>query len=69
MPASSPSAIARVIAEAGRSLQSGRGLSPRHPFHVLSADERERLQREVRSILDCSVKWPKHRQMFSVITS
>ncbi|WP_394889543.1 hypothetical protein ACG873_30240 [Mesorhizobium sp. AaZ16] len=67
MPASKDSAIATVLAEAGRSLQSGRGISNRFPFHLLSSDERWRLRTDVQSILAFSPRWPKQRQMFSVL--
>ena len=67
MPGSKRATVARVITEAGDSLQRGRGISARYPFHLLSADERDRLESEVKNILACSARWPKQRQMFSIV--
>lgn len=67
MPASRPAAIAAVLAEAGHSLQTGRGITSRFPFHLLSNEERWRLRTEILSILAFSQRWPKKRQMFSVL--
>jgi hypothetical protein len=69
MPASKNAAIATVLSEAGRSLQAGRGITSRFPFHLLSSEERWRLRTDVLSILAFSPRWPKQRQMFSVLFS
>jgi hypothetical protein len=69
MPSSKNAAIATVLSEAGRSLQAGRGITSRFPFHLLSSEERWRLRTEVLSILAFSQRWPKKRQMFSVLFS
>lgn len=67
MPSSRPAAIATVLCEAGRSLQTGRGITSRYPFHLLSNDERWRLRTDILSILAFSPRWPKKRQMISVL--
>lgn len=69
MPESRRAAIATVLCEAGRSLQTGRGITSRYPFHLLSNEERWRLRTDILSILAFSPRWPKKRQMISVLFS
>lgn len=59
--------IALVISTAAKLVAARRTLTPAHPFHELSSDELQRLEREVSDILSWRVEMPGVRQLFSIV--